>query len=124
MEATYTVRADTFKNRLYIIFDGFFSDALMQKACDLIDAESDRLQPGFSVITDISRCKPATQAGAQIIQKTQEYLAAHGVGRVIRVTSHENTIIKLQFQRREHGSYKAEYADSVEAADKILDGKG
>jgi hypothetical protein len=119
--ASYEVRADRVKNRLYITFTGFFADEIMAEACAKVESESKLLKPGFSVITDITKCKPATPKGAVTIHETQEYLARHGVGRVIRVTSPDNVIIKHQFQTRSEGLYRADTAGSVAEAEKILD---
>jgi len=122
-ETSYTVRADVRKNRLYITFVGFFSDDYMREACDRVIAEAGSLRPGFSIITDISQCKPATQRGAETIRRTQEHLAAHGVGRVVRVVAPDNVIIKFQFQRRGQGYYKADTANSLAEAERMLDEK-
>lgn len=119
--ATFEVRADLRKNRLYITFTGFFSDQLMQEACAKVESEARRLKPGFSIITDITRCKPATPRGTEFIHRTQAFLAKNGVGRVVRITAPDNVIIKFQFQRRSEGLYRADTAASVEEAERLLD---
>ncbi len=122
-EASFAVRSDPGKNRLYITFVGFFSDALMEEACAKVEREAKRLSPGFSIVTDISRCKPTTPKGTRLIQQVQEYLSRLGVGRVVRVTSPESQIIKFQFQRQSEGLYQADTAASVTEAERMLDGK-
>lgn len=120
-EATYTVHADPLKNRLYLSFIGFFSDPLMKEACTKIEQEVLRLKPGFSVITDISQAKPATQAGNQLIERTQRFIADHGVGNVVRITSPRSVIIQHQFKRPSEGLYASRTASSLEEAERMLD---
>jgi hypothetical protein len=120
-EAAFDVHADLTKNRLYITLIGFFDDVLMEKACAKIGSEAKRLRKDFSIITDISKCRPATQKGAGLIQQVQTLLAKLGVGRVVRVTSRESQIIKFQFERRSEGLYQAESAASTEEAERRLD---
>jgi hypothetical protein len=116
----YDVRADTQKNRLYLVLNGFFSEDEAKEAADKTIREAKKLQPGFDVINDISAFKPASPRGAEEIKRAALFVRKHGVARIIRVVP-STTIGSMQFARksREVG-YDAGVASSIEEAEKIL----
>lgn len=111
----YNIQSDIRKNLLILHLEGNMTDAeLRQGAADVV-REAAKLKPGFVVINDISKMKPATQTGAEEILKAQKQVAAMGVGRIIRVT--EDPISKMQFSRTaRQAGYQAENASSMEEA--------
>ena len=117
----YDIRADVKKNILYVILDGFFTDEELREAVSTTFREIDKLKPGFGIINDISKFKPASQEGAQDIARGQTYAMEHGAGRVIRVVG--EMVSKMQFERvaRHTGANRADVAVSIEDAEKMLD---
>jgi hypothetical protein len=115
------VRTDVFKNRLYVMLEGFFSTEEMKKQVDNLVQEVKKLKPGFDVINDISRFKPTTPQGAEEMTRAQQSLQAAGVGRIIRIVE-SASLSEMQFTRTaKEAGYAAETATSVEEAEKMLD---
>ena len=100
----YEIRADSNKNRLYVVLEGFFTDQQVKEAADKTIEEIDKLRPGFDVINDISKFKPASTEGAKNIARGQQYALKCGVNRVIRVISDE-VIGRMQFERLGHHTH-------------------
>ena len=115
------IRADTLKNRMYLVLDGFFTDEEMKKAADEAIQEVKKLKPGFAIINDISKFKPATAQGVEEMKRAQKFVQTAGVGRIIRIVE-SAALAQMQFKRtsREAG-YTAETAASVQEAEAMLD---
>lgn len=115
------VRSDIFKNRLYVTLDGYFTDDETKEAADRVIQETKKLKPGFDVINDISRFKPASPNGAEDIRRVTQYFADHGLRRAIRIAP-SSYFTANQFARisRETG-YNAEIAASTNEAERMLD---
>lgn len=115
------VRTDIKLNRLYITLP----TSVNLKALENIYAEirfgvAD-LQPGFDVVTDLSHCSIGHLSAIPILWKITSYLAAHQVGRVVRIVGNMGVILKqlvaisLKFQ-----CYKPVYVLTMEEAEEEL----
>jgi hypothetical protein len=115
------VSVDQAKNRLYIILDGFFTDADVQKVSVAVYGAINSLQPGFDMVTDVTTCRPATPAGSTEIEKTQQYAIDKGARRFVRVVS-ERILIQMQINRgAAKAGIKANYVKSIAEANALLD---
>ncbi len=112
----YKIEADVEKNLLVLHLEGFMSDdELKNGAQEVIDLVKSKLKPGFMVINDIAKMKPASQEGTEHIKKAQMFVAQNGVARIIRVT--DNPISKMQMSRTaKSAGYIAEEAKTMEEA--------
>lgn len=116
------IEADLNRNLLILHLEGFMSDDELKRGAIDVMRESDKLKPGFSVINDISKMKPASQVGAEEIKKAQMYVMQKGVHKIIRIT--DDPISKMQFNRTsKQAGYIAEYASSINEALGMIDGK-
>ena len=117
----YEVRVDKVKNRLYIMLQGFLTDAETKAASEKIMAGIQSLKPSFDVVNDISTFKPATPQGAEDVKRTQSFAKERGVRRVMRVAD-ENAVSAMQLARKsKEVGYQADIVASVAEADKALD---
>ncbi|MEW6516702.1 MAG: hypothetical protein AB1439_07365 [candidate division FCPU426 bacterium] len=126
MGAKYSVKVDQAKNRLYLILEGFFSEAEAKSAADEVIVQARKMKPGFSVVNDISKAQPFSEEGTAHIQRAQSFLQQQGVGRVIRVVEARNILSRMQFERKgKEAGYTAsqEVAATLEEADRMLDAK-
>ncbi len=93
----------------------------MKELVDYTIQEIDKLKPGFTVINDISRCKPTTPQGAKELLRVQEYAQAAGLGRVIRIVE-SAVLTEMQYTRTaKKAGFTAETATSIQEAEEILD---
>jgi hypothetical protein len=116
----YHIKGDLNKNRLNISLEGFMTDQEVKAAADLVIAEAKKLKPGFSVVNDVSTFSPATPQGTEEIKRAQLFLAANGVGRVVRVVG-EASISAMQMQRKSReAGYGADTVASRAEAEKAL----
>lgn len=92
----YQITADLTKNCLFIRLEGTI-DPELDRIVEFTLAETRKLQPGFTVINDISRMKAASQEGVEKIKLAQAELLKMGPEKIIRIT--ENPITKMQFDR-------------------------
>jgi hypothetical protein len=124
MEKKLEVRANTTKNRLYMIFAGFFSDDDMVKAVNKVIEEVSRLKPGFDIITDSSHLKAASPKGSAEIVRALTFMKDHGVRNGVRISG-DDVISDTQLTRltQEAGFRKKErsVAATIAEADSILD---
>lgn len=118
--AKYEVRADTAKNRLYIILDGFFNDEEFKVAVDLIIERAKTLKKDFDVINDITTFKPASQTSLGEMKRAQVFIKENGARRVIRVMD-QASISSMQLARTgKEAGYDADVAASIAEAEKML----
>jgi hypothetical protein len=94
----YTVRANVPKNRLYVTLVGFFHYEEMKECTDKTIEESQKLKPGFDVITDISRFKAVDQKTLEEVTRGQVYFKQSGVRHAIRVCG-AAVLTGIQFAR-------------------------
>ncbi len=116
----YWSRADTGKNRLYVVLQGFLNGDEARDAADTTIAEAKKLRPGFDVINDISTVKATSEEGVKELLRCQSFLKQKGVSRVIRVVP-EVTVGSLQIARTsKQVGYEADSARSIEEAEEKL----
>lgn len=116
-----TVKADIKNNRLYFNIEG----RLTKKALDNLYTDvrfcvAD-LQPGFDVITDLSKCTLSSISGLPTFRKISTYLLTSQVGRIVRIIDDNNLIFKqiLNFAEKFQG-YQTINVTSFEEADETL----
>ena len=122
----YQSRADIDQNRLYVTLKGRIASEESKQAASRVIADLKKLEPGFDVVTDISEFEPATQKEVDILIQVHKVLIESGVNRIARVVGREikATVGKIQFERASKlTKVVAENFDSVEDADRYLDGK-
>lgn len=122
----YQTKTDTARNRLYIFLKGRLSAQEVEAAARQVIADIPTLKPGFDVVTDISEFEPVTQKDAEALLKVHKAFFENGVNRIVRVVADElkATVGKIQFERTSRQSkVVAENFDSLEDADRYLDGK-
>ena len=93
----YEVKIDLKRNRLYMTMKGFFKEEEAKEMADDVIAEVKKLKPGYTIINDISECKPAQQEAFLQLKRSHEFVAEHGAKRIIRVLG--NPISAMQFRR-------------------------
>lgn len=117
----YEIKVDTKKNRMVLKLGGFFSDEELKGIMGEIMGEFDKLKPGFALVSDLARFKPASPKGAAEIMKAQKALKEKEMGRVIRVVG-SNVLASKQISRNaKRAGYSAETASSIEEAMQMLD---
>lgn len=117
-----TVKADIKKNRLYFAIEG----RLTKKSLDSLYTDvrfcvAD-LQPGFDVITDLTKCTLTSLSGLPTFIKISNYLITNEVGYVVRVVKDGNLVFKqmLNFAEKFQG-YHTITVPSIEEAEKTLE---
>jgi putative NADH-flavin reductase len=118
----HRISADHARNRLHIIVSGTISVAEVEKIVPQIVKATNRLKPGFGVITDLTRFVDGDTRAAAILQRIMEYLHQRGVGRVVRVVGGSRKAIMV-FGR--HGmsveGYPVKYVPTLQEAEKFLE---
>lgn len=119
----YRTEADRQANRLYLDFSGRLDEETMNAAADETVETAKQLSDGFDIINDLTGFRPVTPAAAEAIKRAQAELQEMGVDRVIRVVDEETSeVVVNSFERRsKEVGYSGETADSVEAAERLLD---
>jgi hypothetical protein len=119
--AMFKAKADTRNNRLYITLAGIIQKAEAAKAAEAVIDASRQLMADFDVITDLTELKPASPEVEAQLKKVQKYLKTHGVRRVVRVVSEEETIGARQLRRVGLSvGYLGESVKTVAEAEKLL----
>ena len=120
--ATWRMRPDPARNRLYATLEGFFTADEMRRCADDTIAAAKTLRPGYCTVTDISRCKPMPPEAAKEIERVQAHFRASGARQGVRIVA-ANVLSGMQF-RRTGGSaeYNSVNVASMEEAERILDG--
>ena len=116
-----SVRADLKNNRLYITVAGRLNKKNLDAIYTDIRFGVADLQPGFTVITDLSQCTLAALNGLSTYGKITDHLVSHEVGRVIRIVDERRVL----FQQILNNTVVAEgytpiYVNSPEEAEAIL----
>ncbi|MEZ4526806.1 MAG: hypothetical protein R2941_12870 [Desulfobacterales bacterium] len=122
----FEIRANASKNYLYIFLDGYLSDEEVRKAIAPAKQEAEKLSPGFTIINNIIKYKPASPKSPEAIARTQKYLHEKGAGRVIRITG-ENSLGLHQWRRGQiagGAGFDVIEVESVEEAKKLAWGQG
>jgi hypothetical protein len=117
-----TVRADVVNNRLNVRMQGFSGDEEMEQFVARVIAETEKLKPGFIMVSDIAEMKPTTPRGAKALEGAMQAYKRRGIGRIIRVVG-ASMPGRMQMQRiaQEAGipvSYVASLAEAEALAKK------
>ena len=119
------ISADIRKNRIYICLEQAERKEINQ-IIELIEKECRKLRRGFSCVTDISNYVPISETDEDLLIQAQIMLWQAGMTNVVRVRSAGAHSIQgeLQFEKasRLSAGYSAVSADSIEEAEKLLDG--
>ena len=119
--ASWKMRPDIVRNRLYAELEGFFTAEEMKKCADDTIEASKKLRPGYCTITDISRCKPLPPEAAKEIERVQAYFRKSGARQGVRVTG--STVLSgMQFKRTGgEAEWNSVNLPSLIEAEKFLD---
>jgi hypothetical protein len=119
--ASWKMRPDVVRNRLYATLEGFFTADEMKKCADDTIAAAKKLRPGYCTVTDITNCKPMPPEATKEIERVQAYFRSSGARQGVRVVS-ANVLSGMQF-RRTGGSaeYNSINLASLEEAERFLD---
>ena len=110
------------KNRMHLMLEGKVEAAELKAWSDDLLSKLKRLKPGFSVISEILNCQPATEEVRQMLADTQKKVKELGLGNAVRIVSKDNYVTANQWQRSSRSvGYVAMEAESVQAAEKLLD---
>lgn len=121
-KCSMTVRADIPRNRLYCVITGKIGSADMEKFYTDIRFGIADLKPGFSVITDLSRCSLGHLGAIPTFRKVMNYIAGKGAREVIRVIDKKKLLFRqaLNLASKMQG-YMPVYVESLEEAERLLD---
>ncbi len=110
------------KNRMHLMIEGKVDATELKAWSDDLLSKLKRLKPGFSVISEILNCQPATEEVRQMLVETQRKVKELGLGNAVRIVNKNNYVTANQWQRSSRSvGYVAMEAESVEAATKMLD---
>jgi hypothetical protein len=115
------VVADVEKNRLNITLTGRICKEEVEKIfADVVVCVPD-LQPGFSVLTDLTQCKFGHLGGIPTFQRIMEFLLENKVGKVVRVVGKAKLIFNQISRITENiQGYRALYVATLEEAETKL----
>ena len=119
----FEIETDARTSRLYIDLNGKLdADTIDDAAAETVAAATD-LDDGFDVVTDLTGFRPPSPEAARPIKRAQGKLVELGVDRVVRVVDDDTSrVVVNAFERRSHDvGYSGETADSVAAAERLLD---
>ena len=119
----FDIDTDVRSNRLYIDLSGKLDAETIAEAADATVERAGRLDDGFDVVTDLSGFRPPSPEAAEPIKRAQGTLQELGVDRVVRVVDDDTSrVVVNAFERRSRDiGYSGETADSVAAAERLLD---
>ena len=118
----HAVRADTAKNRLYITLGAFTSYDEMYEVALQLRNETNKLQKGFTALTDLRNYEMLGKNYEALIKGIQLFLIDAGVSSVIRVVRKFGAWGHLQLDKASmDAGYHAAYVHSMEEAMAILD---
>ena len=119
----YDIEADTRNNRLYIDLSGRIDADVIDEAATEAVAAAEDLDDGFDIVNDVSGFKPPSPEAAKPIKRAQGKLKEMGVDRVVRVVDADtSSVVVNAFERRSKSvGYSGESADSVGAAERLLE---
>jgi hypothetical protein len=120
--ASWKMRLDPVRNRLYGELEGFFTLEEMKKCADETIEATKKLRPGYCTVTDISRCKPLPPEAAKEIERVQAHFRKSGARQGVRIVG--GTVLSgMQFRRTgEETEWNSVNVASLEEAEKFLDG--
>ncbi|MFC1476328.1 hypothetical protein ACFL5S_00020 [Fibrobacterota bacterium] len=117
----YDVWNDAKANRMYLILNGFFSFWEIRDIKHTIINETKKLSSGFQAIWDITQLRPLPIKNADELKQALSYMKDYGLEKIILVADFSlMSYVQLSQVLKEIG-YKAEFADTVEDAKKMLE---
>jgi hypothetical protein len=79
-----------------------------------------QMKPGFTLISDISECKPLSKEGTLIVRDSAIAVAKMGMKHAIRIVG-ASMVAAMQFKREAKSAYEANVVASLDEAEKLLD---
>jgi len=119
----FEIAADRATNRLYIDITGSVDREEMEEAADKTLSEAEKLRDGFDIVNDLSGFRPPSPEAAKPIKVAQGELQEMGLSRAVRVIDDDTSpVVVNAFERRSQDvGYSGEQADSVAAAEALLE---
>ena len=119
--ASWKMRVDPLRNRLYGELEGFFTAEEMKKCADETIEATKKLRPGYCTVTDISRCKPLPPEATKEIERVQAHFRKSGARQGVRIVG--GTVLSGMQFRRTGGEteWNSVNLPSLEEAEKFLD---
>lgn len=116
-----TVTANIKKNRLYFTIVGRLTKKELDSLYTDVRFCVADLQPGFDVITDLSKCTLTSLAGLPTFLKIAHYLISSQVGHVVRVINDNSLLFRqaLNFAAKFQG-YETTNVTTMEEAEETL----
>jgi hypothetical protein len=122
VQSKVKVRADLKKNRLYCTWEGSISKSDLDAYFTEIRFGAADLQPGFSLILDLTVCQVAYLDAIGTFKKVMQYLMEKGVRDVVRVVTGEQLVKAQVANLNLHcQSYEAIYVKTLEEAESYLE---
>jgi hypothetical protein len=113
---------DKAKNRLTIILGGSIGKTEGEMVNRELVTAVNKLQRGFSVITDISTYESADKKNEQLLKQSMKFLKLRGVSTIIRVVGGSKAgLVKFAQLTKEIKDYSVHYVATMEAAVQLLD---
>lgn len=115
----FDIKANLETNCLVLKLKGHMSDEEVGEAVEKTMSETEKLEPGFTIINDISDLNPASMASSEKIKEAQIYVFGKGVKKVIRVIS--NIVSQMQFTRtQDEAGVKYEVAEVSNMSEALI----
>jgi hypothetical protein len=111
------------KNAILCILDGQFDEEEARQYNIKFKEGVDQLQPGMTVITDLSSFTPANEAVRLVFAEGTEYAVAKGISRSVRIVEDTvgSEVSNIQFNKTSRKlGYEVEIVRSFEAAKELL----
>lgn len=120
-QTTSKVTADLKRNRLVITISATASGKEANRIYTDIRFCVADLKPGFSVVTDFTRCTLAHLSAISTMRQIMEFLVTRQPGVIIRVVGKNSLVFKqlLRFIRL-YQSYKPIYVNTLDEAEEVL----
>ncbi|HJW71671.1 MAG TPA: hypothetical protein VJ486_02345 [Geothrix sp.] len=116
----FKITADPERNRLTIILAGHLAEAERREAALAVLAGVAKLQPGFTVINDITGLHATDREGLKELARMQNALKLKGARRMVRVV--KIPLSRIQFERTSLDSHtQVETVASLADAERLLD---
>jgi hypothetical protein len=117
----WETRIDRNRNYYLMRLWGLLSDdecrAVSQHVIEEVCAQ---MKPGWSLINDISACKPLSQEGIGVVRESGAAVAKMGMKYVIRIVG-VSAVAAMQFKRETKATYEANVVTSLADAEALLD---
>ena len=117
----YEIRIDQQKNCLYLTFKGILQNAETKHMMEHVIAALDQLQPGFTVINEMSEFDFVTLQGIEHGKQTMLAMVRKGIKRVIRIGQSPIGAMQVNRTQQDAGSaYEVISVRSRAEAERLL----